>query len=222
MSNGRVFVIESPNPLDLLESRGERDALQQVCKLAGYETAMFLVRDVFEFQQTCKYISSIKGNKADKTPLFLHISLHGNASGIGIGRERMKWSDLATTVQDMYGQLRYYHGPIILLLSACGANKQELTAELKKGATIAKKPFIPPEYLFVFAQDTVEWADAVVTWTIFYRAVAKINFFKDKEKIQELLRRLRDSGFGNLKYFRWDGSSKKYKFYPKEDKLATK
>lgn len=215
MAKGRVFVLESPNPLDLLEDRGERDALQQVCRLAGHDTSTFVVRDTAEFKQTCGYISSIKGDKGDKTPLFLHISLHGNASGIGMGRDSMNWSGVAATVQDMYDSLQYYHGPVVLILSACGANKQKLTAELTRLLKNSTETYVPPEYVFVFAQDTVTWADSVVTWTIFYRQVTKINFFTDKTKIQELLSRIKTAGFGDLKYFRWDKSSKGYKFYPK-------
>lgn len=42
MATGRVFILESPNPLDLLENRDERLALEQVCKLAGCDAWTFL------------------------------------------------------------------------------------------------------------------------------------------------------------------------------------
>jgi len=215
MSKGRVFVIESPNPLDLLEDRGERDALLHVCRVFGYNASTFVTRDISEFEQTCSYISSITGNDKDKTPLFLHVSLHGNASGIGIGRDTMDWRSLANTIQSMYNDLQYYHGPIVLILSACGANKQKLTTELTKLIKNSKEPYIPPEYVFVFAQDNIEWADAVVTWTIFYRAISKIDIFSDRTKVQDLLNRLKSSKFGILKYHRWDKSTNSYKYYPK-------
>jgi glycosylphosphatidylinositol transamidase (GPIT) subunit GPI8 len=199
MATGRVFILESPNPLDLLENRGERLALEQVCKLAGYDAWTFLLRNAQELKQTFSYISSIKGDKDDKTPLFIHVSVHGNDSGIGVGPDIITWDNLAKTVQQMYARLRYYHGPIILILSACGANKQKLTAELTEGVNSAREPFIPPEYIFVFSDDTVLWTDAVVTWTIFYREVSYLDFI-DKTVVQDLLNRLHKSGFGNLKY----------------------
>jgi glycosylphosphatidylinositol transamidase (GPIT) subunit GPI8 len=215
MATGRGFILESPNPLDLLENRGERLALEQVCKLAGYDAWTFLLRNAQELKQTFSYISSIKGDKDDKTPLFIHVSVHGNDSGIGVGPDIITWDNLAKTVQQMYARLRYYHGPIILILSACGANKQKLTAELTEGVNSAHEPFIPPEYIFVFSDDTVLWTDAVVTWTIFYREVSYLDFI-DKTVVQDLLNRLHKSGFGNLKYCRWDNGSKEYKhFVPK-------
>ena len=214
MPNGRVFVIESPNPLDLLENRGERDALLQVCRLAGHDTFAFIVRDIHEFKQTCDYVSSIKGDKSDKTPLYLHISLHGDESGIGVGSEHLEWKELAAILQSMYNKLRYYHGPIILILSACGTNKQRLTIELSRLARSPLPQFTPPDYVFVFGQESVTWADAVVAWTIFYHAVTKIDFFDQKKKVQALLDRIARSGFGNLRYSRWDSSLRKYKVLP--------
>lgn len=214
MTKGRVFILESPNPLDLLENRGERQTLEQACKLVGHDASTFVLLDLVEIKQTFSYISAIKGNKDDRTPLFLHLSVHGNDSVIGVGRDDISWTDLAEMVQDMYDSLRYYREPIILVLSACGADKQKLTDELTKRVKSASSPFIPPEYVFVFSDNTVLWTDAVVTWTIFYREVTKLNF-RNKTAVQGLLDRLSKSGFGNLKYFRWDDQSKKYKYYPK-------
>lgn len=209
---GRVFIVESPNPLDLLEGRGERLALEQICKLVGHDAATFLVRDKGEFSQTCTYIGSISGKETDKTPLFLHISVHGDDSGIGVGRDMMSWRDLASTIQEMYGRLKFYHGPVVLVLSACGANRQQLTAELMKGMKTASDRFVPPEYLFVSSEKLVKWTDAVVTWTIFYREAVKLDF-TNKDDVQALLAKLSNSGFGNLKYFRWDTGLKRYLQY---------
>lgn len=218
MAVGRVFILESPNPLDLIENRGERAALEQVCKLMGYDASTFLLRDVHELEQTFNYISSIKGDKKDKTPLFLHISVHGNNSGIAIGRDNVSWSKLASVTEEMYSELSYYHGPVILILSACGANKQKLTKELMK--CLAKSngiKFTPPEYLFVFNQDDVLWIDAVVTWTIFYRQARNLNF-SNKAIVQNLLNKLYQSKFGDIKYYRWDFGTNKYKYYTPKNK----
>lgn len=214
MRKARVFILESPNPLDLLENRAERYALEQVCKLAGHDAATFLIRDRNEFIQTCTFLSSIKGKVDDTTALFLHISAHGNAQGIGFGRDKLDWQTLAKVIQKMYDGLRYYHGPIVLILSACGANRQKLTSELSKGIKATTSRFIPPEYVFVFSDDTVSWLDAVVTWTIFYREAERLDF-SDKRSVQKLLVKLQTSGFGKLKYYRWEETDHEYKIYPK-------
>jgi hypothetical protein len=211
MVTGRVFILESPNPVDLLENRGERLALEQVCRLVGHNVAAFLLRDAQELKQTFSYIGSMgKGEKGDIKPLFIHVSVHGNDSEIAVGPDRISWDELSRTVQQMYTRLRCYHGPIILILSACGASNQKLTTELTNGANSPQDPFHPPEYVFVFSDKTVQWIDAVVTWTIFYSEACKIDF-ADRTAVQSLLNRLHKSGFGNLKYYRWDIESKKYK-----------
>ncbi|HZZ42705.1 MAG TPA: hypothetical protein VFE58_07185 [Tepidisphaeraceae bacterium] len=186
---GRVFILESPNPLDLLENRSERYALEQVCKLVGHDAATFVLRDRAEFLQTCNYISSIYGNKNDKRPLFIHISVHGNSDCLGIGRDSISWDDLTNAVQDMYQSLRFYHGPIILILSACEANKQELTGKLAASVKTGIDKWVPPEFVFVFVEDKISWQEAVVTWTIFYHEATKLDF-TDRSTVQTLLTRL--------------------------------
>lgn len=216
MPKGRVFIVESPNPLDLLRGVSERHSLEQVCKLVGHVAATFLVRDLAELKQTFAYISSIRCDKDDKTPLFIHISAHGNEDGIAAGADDVSWVDLGRIVQEMYSRLRYYHGPIIVILSACGANKQKMTNSLAKDVNGSEKPFVPPEYLFVPSGDTILWSDAVVAWTVFYRQMLKVSF-TDKVKIQDLLNRLHKSGFGDLTYYRWDGTAKQYRSYRPKD-----
>jgi hypothetical protein len=215
--HGRVFIVESPNPLDLLKGRSERLSLEQVCRLVGHDPATFFIRDISELKQTFGYISSIESNSdRDKTPLYIHISTHGNDSGIAVGPDTVSWADLAKIVQEMYKQLCYYLGPVILILSACGANKQKMTDQLTKDVAAASKPYVPPEYVFVSSEDIVHWSDAVVAWTIFYRDAIKMDF-TDKTTVQDLLNRLHKSGFGDLSYYRWDGPSKRYKrFQPKD------
>lgn len=216
MSKGRVFIVESPNPLDLLEGRSERQSLEQVCKLVGHDAATFLIRDVAELKQTFNYISSIKCDKEDKTTLFIHISAHGNEDGIAAGADDVDWSELARHVQNMYTRLRYYHGAIILIVSACGANKHRIANTLAKNVKTAEEAFVPPEYVFVTSQDLVKWSDAVVAWTIFYRQMLRFDF-KDRVKIQDLLNRLHKSGFGDLTYYRWDAAKKQYPRYQPKD-----
>ena len=37
----RVFIIECPNPIDLLQGRNEGKWLEQICKLVGHEVISF-------------------------------------------------------------------------------------------------------------------------------------------------------------------------------------
>ena len=212
-TKGKVFLLESPNALDLLEERGERSALEKVCKIFGYNVTSFLLRDAKELKQTLMYLSSItRVRYGDTDPLFIHISVHGDSDGILVGSDDVSWKELANIVSKSYENLDNYDDAIILILSACGSNRQKLTKLLTK-KNKKEKVFNPPEYVFVFANKIVDWNDAIVTWTIFYREAKSLEFLSDNvnhiKKIQSLLRRLRNAGFGTLTYFRWDDT--KYK-----------
>ena len=208
----KVLVIESPNALDLLEGRAERHALQQVCGLFGHDVASFFVRDVEELRRTLKFAGAIVHHPGvgDDT-LFIHISVHGDGDGIRLGPDKARWEHLTELIVEMYDDLDWYRGPIVLVLSACGANEQELTKLLKKRSDSVDLAN-PPEYVFVFSEETVNWDDAVVTWTVFYSQITNLHFDMDSRptRIRKLLRRLSASDFGTLKYYRWDVSKDKY------------
>ena len=144
----KVFLLESPNPLDLLEERGERSALEQVCKLFGFDATSFLIRDAKEFRQTLMYLSSIvRIERAGGVPLFIHISAHGSPNGILVGPDHVSWKDLADIVSKTYENLDDYDHAVVLILSACGANRQKLTS-LLQGKHESLEVFHPPEYIF--------------------------------------------------------------------------
>lgn len=214
-TSSKVLVIEGPNALDLVEGRGERNSLEQVCKLFGHDVASFFVQDEFELHRTLTYIGAISRHPAAGTaPLFVHVSVHGNRKGISVGPDTISWEELAQMTVRMYDDLDNYLGPVVLVLSACGANEQELT-DLLKAKRDQFEIVHPPEYVFVFSDKTVRWTDAVVTWTIFYSQVAGIEFDasspKEVAKVQHLLGRLDSSEFGKLTYYRWDESDEAYK-----------
>lgn len=217
--NARIFLLESPNSLDLLEGRGERSSLENICSLFGHDVTSFLLRDANEFFQSMRYLGAVVHHpEPGSKPLFIHISAHGNSDGVKVGADEVSWNKLAKMLSKTYLDLDEYEGPIVLIISACGANDRELTERIAKKY---KKDQIdnPPEYVFVFSEDTVSWRDAVVTWTIFYRRVNRLEFLSDKKEdigeIQKLLRRIANCGFGPLTYFRWDRSE--YKRYDGQD-----
>jgi len=211
---GRVFVLESPNALDLLEERGERSSLEQVCRIFGHDAYSFLLRDSKELEQTLTYISTIGWfDGAGDLPLFLHISVHGNENEIAVGSDHISWEDLAGMITEMYKNLDGYEGPIVLILSACGADKNRLT-QIIKSKQQTGEILSPPEYIFVFSDEQMSWTDAVVTWTVFYHKAASLKFKKgDALNIRKLLNQLHELGLGKLKYYRWDLEKDKYLSY---------
>lgn len=214
----RVFILESPNPIDLLENRGERSSLESVCNLFGYDTASFLLTGRSDLEKALMYIREVGECSSlasdDKSPLFIHISAHGNNEGISIGSDFVKWSGLAALVVKMYSKLRQYTGPVILILSSCGSKGQILTQLWPKFSKRFQeekgKDFFPPEYVFVFSDDEIDWRDSLVTWTIFYRKASDLDF-QHRSEVQSLLKLVAKLKFGNLIYYRLDCKKKIYK-----------
>lgn len=218
-SVGRVFLLESPNPDDLLDGTSEAAPLSQLCSQFGHDFASFFVRDKKELKSTLAYISSLDTGDCNAMPLFVHLSTHGNGDGLAFGQDFMEWPEIAKEIIKMFRCLTPsdtpYGGPIVLVLSSCGSKDQRLT---KLFSRVHKKDKLewPPEYVFVFDNEKVEWRDAIVIWALFYRMVPQLDFLKKKGKsdIQSFLSKVSNLGLAELRYFRWDRTEEKYFQYP--------
>ena len=136
MSDGRIFLLESPNALDLLEGTGETTSLVQVCKLFGHDIVSFRIRDRKELRQTLMYISSV-GWRSDsgEVPIFIHFSAHGSNDGLAIGIDDVTWDELAKLVVKTFRAIEEggsYKGPIVLVVSACHTDGKTLSKHLRR------------------------------------------------------------------------------------------
>lgn len=212
----KVFIIECPNPIDLLRERAEYQSLEKVCKLMGHDSASFLVKSKQELITVIKYISTIDAehDEDDKKNehLCIHLSTHGNRKGLVFGTDFLDWDDLAMTLEPLYN-LPDYPGNLILIISSCGTNQQKFTLKIKNKIKDTHKP---PQYLFVFDEEKVHWNDAVLGWTILYHQLPKINL-DNKTSVQAVLKRIKQASLGNIKYYRWDNINLKYKKYIVKD-----
>lgn len=208
---GRIVLLESPNPMDLLQGRTEIQTLASACRLIGYEAASFTIRSQREFQETCQYLSTIESshdsaNAAD-VPLFVHISCHGNDAGLAFGKDSVDWEELSNDIKPLC-RLEDYPAGFILSISACGAGEQKLTKGLS-AAFKKKKSLRPPHYLFVTDGESVRWDEATVAWVVLYHRVGKVGI-EDKFEIQKALSAIKTVANMSLLYFRWDAKQKKY------------
>src|SRR4051794_15979286 len=98
MPKGRIVLMESPNPMDLLQGRTEIQTLVAACRLIGFEAVSFTIRSQREFQETCEYLSTIESAHdaagAKDVPLFVHISCHGNDELLAFGKDQVRWEGL--------------------------------------------------------------------------------------------------------------------------------
>ena len=213
----RLFIIECPDPKDLLQGRSESDGLEKICKLIGHEVTTFQVRSKNELSTICNFISTITSSHSRKhgreLPLCIHIVAHGNDDGLGCGKDLIYWKDLFRIFHPICNEMDYA-GDTIFIISACGAGKQKLTNEFEKEWK-KNVEFIPPHYLFVTMDEEVYWDDALVSWAMFYHQLPKVNLNR-KIGIQDILDRIKQSNVGNIQYHRWDEKKQKYLRYRPE------
>jgi len=209
-----VFVIESPNPYDLLDGRNEADSLVNICKMFGHKAVSFFVKNRMEFQSAIKYVADVEAKSGD---LFCyHLSCHGNDSGVAFGPDFLDWEKLAISIIPILENTSLKNKSI-MIISACGANEQELTGKISGLDEKAKSSIAPPSYIFVYDESEVKWNDALLSWAILYHKLGKVRKI-DKSEIQELLKGMDLLEFGKLIYFRWDENKQKYlRFKPNDN-----
>ncbi len=138
MSNtphGRLVILESPDPMDLLQGRSESQTLAAACELIGYEAVSFNTRSAREFAETCLYLSTITRDHdaggSSGVPLFVHVSCHGNNKGLAFGKDVQKWSALVDSIEPLCDMKQFAAG-FVLSISACGAGQQKITKGLSQ------------------------------------------------------------------------------------------
>lgn len=210
----RVFVIESASPLDLIKGLSERKTLEQICKMMGHDVITFFAKSKEELSTICNYISSIDEVariESEDEPICIHISSHGDCDGVLFGKDEMSWEEIAKCLTPIFSM--DYSQDFFLAISACGTDQQKMHIHLKE--CFKTQGIKPPKYIFSINQDEVEWRDAVLNWAILYHQIDNLDINK-KADFQNLLNRIIDSGFGNLKYNRWDHNKENYMSFPKK------
>lgn len=209
----KVFIIESSSPFDEMNGISERKSLEQVCKMMGHQVVTFFAKSKKELNEICRYISSIDEIERDETvdePICVHISSHGDENGVQFGKDYLEWETLVKSLKPIFKM--NYNEDFFLAISACGTINQSVHSEIRKCYFMDN--IKPPKYIFTINEKEVGWKDAILNWTILYHQIDDIKNGNRKE-YQNLLNKIIDSGFGNLKYNRWDHKKEKYFYYPK-------
>lgn len=209
----RLFIIEAPSPMDLLQNRGETPALEKACTLIGHEVASLTAKSKGELDALCRFVSDIDASqdrrRRKSVPLCVHIAAHGNEEGLGFGKDLVKWDELFDALKPLCS-MRNYDGHFILVISACKAAEQQLTSHFKKKAVSGTVR--PPAYIFTTADDAPTFSDALVSWVVFYHQLPKVSL-TDKTEVKKVLKRVKAAGATTLRYSRWDSSKKQYLHY---------
>ncbi|MEA3469014.1 MAG: hypothetical protein U9R57_12450 [Thermodesulfobacteriota bacterium] len=217
----RVFIIECPNPIDLLQGRNEGKSLEQICKLIGHEATSFHPRSKNDLETVCKYISSIDrehdGTDNPDLPVCIHISSHGEEDGLVFGKDLLTWNELEAVLEPVCMKKTIYRGEKILIISACEAKQQKLTKIIQKKLQ-TNNGFQPIKHIFITAGKDVYWDDAVVAWALFYNKIPKANLSK-KKKILEVLSLIEKAELGHIHYYRWSAKKEQYQCFCANGKL---
>jgi hypothetical protein len=213
-----VYGIESPSALDVIANRTESETLSAVCKMLGHGFGSAVVRSTKDFEAALKHITSINEQNLRESqrgrPLCIHIAAHGNDTGLAFGADSESWKSVATNLWAFLTKMDDYTGKIIMVISACGAEKQKVT---KYFAEFAKKEsgVQPPHYVITTLSDDegeVYWRDSVVAWSLFYHQIGNAAIDNSAD-FRDILDKIQYVGCGALRYFRWDKFKKRYVSY---------
>ncbi|MBN2095955.1 hypothetical protein JW752_00980 [Candidatus Peregrinibacteria bacterium] len=210
----RLFLVESPNAMDLLQGRSESAAIEKICKLFGHEVASMIVRSKEELKTALEYVANIDEahdeNEREDVPLCVHLGAHGDKIGLEFGKDVVTWKELFGLLEPLCEAMPAYNGKVVLVLSACNAAGQKLTAYIAKNYQ-DYEGVKPPAYLFATEDEAVHWDDALVSWTIFYHKLPTLDLNEAKE-VQRMINIIRAVA-AKIVYWRWDDEKQVYRKY---------
>lgn len=222
MQKLRLFIIESLNPVDMLEGRSEGYALENICKIFGHDVVHFQAHSRRDLNQYCDFISSIDRRGSSSAPICIHIAAHGNSEGVQFGRDEITWEKLFLSLEPLIKGMNDYKREVFISISACGAGHQELAGIIQSEIRSVPQSryrgkFYPPEYIFVTQGsgdlDVTMWNDSAVAWTLFYHRIAKIEGEINQTDIRAILDDIEASTDTVVRSFRWNSISKRYRKY---------
>lgn len=103
-----IFVLEFPDPVDLLNKTSEMQILENICQPFDHPVQTFLIKNEREFRQTMDFISSYPEQKSHLKSIVAHLFGHGNEDRLGFANDFMSWKDLAGIVSETFRYLISY------------------------------------------------------------------------------------------------------------------
>lgn len=207
-----IFFIEAPNPIDRVKSCTESEGICSLGTMFGHSVATFSVMSSSELTTTIEYLSTITKNQITEN-LVVHISCHGNDDGLGIGKDFLSWKEIGVVLVPLLK--KQFKNKLLLCLSSCGTSNQKITNSFNNLPEKMRSKIAPPEFLFLFDQDTVDWDDALISWGLLYHQLGKLdNVTLSKSELIPIIDLINNTHISKLAYRRWDSSDFKYKKYP--------
>jgi hypothetical protein len=201
----RFAIIESQNPIDIFYGRSESSSLFSVLKMFGNQALILHAKSANNFSELCDYLATSESNHCsqgeENAPIFVHISSHGNNSGLVIGKDFLKWKQVADSISKI-SENDNYLGSVCLSISSCGSGTNEIYKEIEKNLN---KNNI--EYIFSIPGETIGWDEALAAWIVLYYNISKDGI--DRAHVQKSIKCTLDGTGVVIKYNRYDEKEKK-------------
>lgn len=164
----KVFIIESPSFIDIIENRKEGDALGKTLDLARIENESFSVSDIdtlkIAYQKIAEEVNRIKG---DIGAVHLHFSMHGSVDGVALSDKTfLDWKTFYTLLKDFNDSIGYIPlpnglqiAPTFLAFSVCEGFEARKIKEFGEES---------PYTGLIGPTQPVEWSDSLLAFSIFY------------------------------------------------------
>jgi len=178
LDSAKVYIIESPSAVNILENVYEGKPLSNILNMSGIQNEHFLVINRKVLASVFEKIIDDAYNSATPIMPYIHISAHGSDDGFKLADDDLiEWKvfkeylDTINTSQ----KLGYFTptgssllcSPITLCMSVCnGIN----------GMKMCNESGISPYAVLIGPTESVHWADALIAFSTFYH----LCIFKDK------------------------------------------
>lgn len=175
----KIYIIESPGSLDILDNRKEGYALSEILKLAEIKNKYYNVVDRNTFTECLNRIfNDIKATGQDLGGIILHLSMHGNNTGIGLTNgEFIYWKEFYAIFDDLNLRLGY-----IILPNNVRVSKFDIYMSSCEGfnAQVIKEYSEYPLYTSLIGPVTsVNWSDSLIAFaTLYHNTIHKTNILK--------------------------------------------
>lgn len=190
----KVYILESPADIDLLENRTEGYALSSALSLVGVSHEYYLITTENSLKSALELIKSDimqqKESQSDFQP-FLHISAHGNEEGFNLtSEEQVYWDYLIDYLKQLNDILRYVVvtpdrkiSKITLCMSSCEGFSATKIFDTKQ-KSVAQS--------VIGTLSKIGWGESMIAYISFYNAA-----IANSQTIERSVRAMNDAICGN-------------------------
>ncbi|MFA5770219.1 MAG: hypothetical protein WC894_01850 [Patescibacteria group bacterium] len=156
MRKFHVYIIESPNAVDLYHKRFEGESLQKTLKLSGIESSHRLTVNLESFRAAF-YVGLKEYFESNSVQPIIHISAHGNSEGIELtSKEKVNWKDLKLLLKPINKVL---NGKLLVSLSSCNGSS---------GCRMSMHDDDFPFLAVIGNKSSPKWSETNIAYATFY------------------------------------------------------